>query len=91
MDTGDCYLGLGLLLGMLIGALFAHGNARRASARQKIDALRSEQAKAKAILDKALQRRREGTGELPGAVALMLLAVVMAILTIFMLAGGGLF
>ncbi|RPI53125.1 MAG: hypothetical protein EHM56_07595, partial [Chloroflexi bacterium] len=67
MDTGQCYLGLGLLLGILIGAFFAHGNARRVGARRKIDALKSEQAKAKGIVDKAKERRREGSGEMPGA------------------------
>ena len=92
MDTGQCYLGLGLLLGMLIGAFFAHGNARRANARRKIDALKSEQAKAKGIVEKAVQRRREGSGEMPGALFLMLLAIVLFILTIYMLAAAdGLF
>jgi hypothetical protein len=92
MTAGECYLGLGLLLGILIGALFAHGNARRASAQRKIDALKAEQAKAKGIVDKAIERRRQGTGEMPGALFLMLLAIMMLILTLYMLASGdGLF
>lgn len=92
MDTGQCYLGLGLLLGVLIGALFAYGNARRENARRKIAALKTERAKAKGIVDKAVERRKEGAGEMPGAVFLMVLAVVLLILTIYMLAAGnGLF
>jgi len=92
MDTGQCYLGLGLLLGVLIGALFAHGNARRVNARRKMDALKSERARAKGIVDKAIERRKEGAGEMPGALFLMVLAVVLFILTLYMLAGAnGLF
>ena len=91
MDSGECYLGLGVLLGVCIGAFFAYGNARRVNAQRKIDALKTEQAKAKGIMDKAMERRREGTGEMPGALMLMLLAIVMLILTIYMLAADGLF
>ncbi len=92
MDSAECYLGLGLLLGMLIGGFFAYGNARRTNAQRKIDALKTEQAKAKAIMDKAVQRRRDGTGEMPGALLLMIIAIVMAILTVCMLTGAdGLF
>ena len=92
MDSGECFLGLGLLLGILIGAFFAHGNARRVNARRKIDAVVSEQGKAKAIGYKAMERRREGAGELPGALFLMFLAIVMLILIFYMLsAADGLF
>jgi hypothetical protein len=92
MDSGACYLALGLTIGIVIGAFFAHGNARRVNAKRKIEFLKAEKARAKDIMDKALARRKEGRGEMPGAFFLMLLAVVMLILTIWMLASAdGLF
>lgn len=92
MNSGECYLGLGLLLGILIGALFVYGSMRRENARRKIDALKGEKQKAKAIMDKAVARRREGRREMPEAWLLMFLAIVLVILTIYMLASAdGLF
>jgi uncharacterized membrane protein len=92
MDTGECYLGLGMLLGILVGAFFAYGNVRRENARRKIEALKGEKEKAKAIVDKAEARKKEGMREIPGAWFLILLAIVMAILTVYMLASAdGLF
>ena len=92
MDSWVCYLGLGLTMGIVIGAFFAHGYNRRANAKRKIDFLKAERARAKEIVDKARAQRKKGCSEMPGAFFLMLLAVVLLGLTIWMLASAdGLF
>ena len=92
MDSAGCYLGLGLLLGTLIGAFFAEGNARRKSAVTKMQALETEKTRTGEMLQKARTRRRQGLDELPGAYLLMVLAIIMLILTVYILAAsGGLF
>ena len=85
MDGAQCYIGLALLLGFLIGVFLADGNARRVNAARKISAYKVEQDKAKAIMDKARQNRQAGRMAMPGALFLMLLGILLALLTLYML------
>jgi hypothetical protein len=88
MDSAECYLGLGLILGALIGALLVEGNARRKAAMTKIRALPKEREKAADIVKKAREKRRQGLAELPGAYFLILLGIVLLILAAYLLSGG---
>jgi predicted nucleic acid-binding Zn ribbon protein len=59
------------------------------NAARKISAYKVEQDKAKAIMDKARQNRQDGRMAMPGALFLMLLGIVLALLTLYMLSSAG--
>ncbi len=88
MESTECYLGLGLLLGALIGALLVEGNNRRKAAMGKIKALSKEQEKADDMVKKAKEKRRQGRRELPGAWILILLAIGLLILAAYLMSSG---
>ena len=88
MESTGCYLALGLILGTLLTALLLQGNAKRKAAMSKIRALKAEEDKAKAIVTKARQNRRQGCAELPVAYLLILLGIAVLILAAYLMASG---
>jgi len=88
MESTGCYLALGLILGTLLTALLLQGNAKRKAAMSKIRALKAEEEKAKAIVTKARQSRRQGCAELPVAYLLILLGIAVLILAAYLMASG---
>jgi len=88
MESAQCYLGLGLLLGAIIGALLALGATRQKAAMSKIQALQKEGEKAEEIMKKARDKRRQGCSELPGAYLMILLGLAIFILAVLLMIGG---
>jgi Na+/glutamate symporter len=88
MDSPGCYLGLGMVLGVLIGALFAEGARRQRAAMAKIRAVETEKEKADGIMQKARDKRREGYSELPGAYLMILIASGLLILAVYLMLAG---
>ena len=85
MESAGCYLCLGLILGVLIGALISEGKTKRKTALGKINALPKEEEKAKGIVKGDREKRRQGMSELPGAYLLMFLGIALLLLTIFLM------
>lgn len=88
MESTGCYLGLGLILGTLLTALLLLGNAKRKAAMSKIRALKTEEEKARGIVKKARENRRQGCSELPVAYLLILLGIAVLILAAYLMASG---
>ncbi len=82
MESAQCYLGLGLILGALIGALLAEGAIRHKTAMAKIQALEKEKEKADEIMKKAREKRQQGCSELPGAYLMILLGIIIFVLAV---------
>ena len=87
MDSAQCYLGLGLLLGVLIMSLVLAGEARRQRAMSKIRGFEAQRKRAEDILREARRRRSEGYGELPLAYVLFALAVVVLVMACLWIGG----
>lgn len=88
MDSPGCYLGLGMVLGVLIGALFSEGARRQRAAMAKIRAIQTEKEKADGIMQKARDKRQEGYGELPGAYLFILIAIALLIFAMYLMLAG---
>ncbi len=88
MDSVECYLGLGLILGALIGGLFAEGFRRQQAAVRKIKGLDKQKERASEMMKEAKDKRRQGLGELPGAYLLIFLAIALLIFAAVLMIGG---
>jgi Na+/glutamate symporter len=88
MNSPECYLGLGLVLGALIGGLLVQGTSRHKAAMGKIRAMPKELEKANEAAKKAREKQKQGLGELPGAYLLILLAIGLLILAAYLLSAG---
>ena len=87
MDSAQCYLGLGLILGILIMSLVLAGETRRQRAVGKIRGFEAQRKRAEDTLREAQRRRREGYGELPVAYVLFLIAVAVLVLACLWIGG----
>lgn len=87
MDTPQCYVGLGLLLGILIMSLVLAGETKRLRAMSKILGFDAQRKRADEIVREARQRRSEGYGELPLAYFLIVVAVFVLIVACLWLGG----
>ena len=85
MESPGCYLGLGLILGVLIGALFAEGTQRQRAAMAKIKGLDAQKEKAQAMIKEARERRRQGFGDLPVSYFLIAFAIGLSIFAIYLM------
>jgi hypothetical protein len=85
MESADCYLGLGLILGALIASVMAYGEFRRRAALNKIRGYERERSKTREMMQKAAENRRKGLGELGGALLLLLLGIALLIYTAHLL------
>jgi hypothetical protein len=88
MESTGCYLALGLILGTLLTASLLQGNAKRKAAMSKIRALKAEEEKAKGIVTKARENRRQGCAELPVAYLFILLGIAVLLLAAYLMASG---
>jgi len=78
MESAQCYLGLGLILGIMIAGLYGFGEHQRRTAMQLIHAFPKELAKAKETKQRAIENRRKGQQALP--LAFLLMALSLAVL-----------
>jgi hypothetical protein len=79
MESADCYLGLGLILGALIASLLTYGEVRRRAAVTKIRSYERERAKTRDNMQKAAENRTRGFAELGGALLLLLLGAALLV------------
>ena len=91
MDSSECTLGLGLILGVLIGALLVGGSAQYKAAMSKVKSVRTERKKYEEALTKARVKRSEGYSDLMAAVLLFLVGIAVLFLAARLLSNGPIF
>lgn len=84
MESPGCYLGLGLILGVLIGALFTEGSRRQQAAMAKIQGFDAQKKKAQAMIKEAKEKRRQGFSDLPASYFFIAFAIGLSILAIYL-------
>ena len=90
MDA-DCIFSLGLVLGMIAGALVAHGAALWRGGRAKMRALKTEKEKIDGMRQKAKERYQQGLGEIPGALFLIVLGLGLFAFLLILILSNALF
>ena len=85
MESAQCYLGLGLILGILIAGLYGIGEHQRLAAAKLIHDYSKDMAKAQETQRKAAGNRRKGCNELPFAFFLILVSILVLALAIYIL------
>lgn len=85
MESPTCFLIMGLFVGAVAGALLIEANYRRKAALAKIRGVEAEKKKARDAIKKAEEKYRQGWRELPTAMLLFLLAILLIILVVWAL------
>ncbi len=85
MDSAECNLSLGLILGILISGLLVGGSMQAKTAIGKIKGFKKDKEKAGEEIKKAREKRRKGFDELVGAVLIILAGIILFVLTLYLL------
>jgi len=85
MESAQCYLGLGLILGIIIAGMFGIGEHHRRAAMKLIQDYPKDLAKAREAQKKAADNRRKGQDDLPLAFFFMLVSLLVLVLAVYIL------